>query len=241
MYKIIIISPCTLSYLQTTLKQLLLDMARDLLIDTRRANLIESNRLDTQLVTLLSDKLFSHIGAILLKMLFISLVLLAAAVYLYLWYVYSYWSRNGFPTLEPSIPVGNLNRLVKREKSFGETLFELYRQSTEPFVGIYMLFRPTLLVRDAALTHQMLTTDFASFHDRGTYCNPKYDPLSENIFAMNGIRWKTMRAKLSPTFSTGKLKSMLPTLMTEGDRLVNYMENFAENKEMVEVKDLMSR
>lgn len=174
-------------------------------------------------------------------MIFISLILLATAIYLYLRHVYSYWSRNGFPYLEPSIPAGNLNRLAKREQSFGVNIFELYKQSTEPFVGIYMAFKPALLVRDADLTHNMLTTNFSSFHDRGVYCNPKYDPMSENLFAMSGNRWKTMRAKLSPTFTTGKLKAMFPTLMAEGDKLVNYLEKSAVNKDIVEMKDLMSR
>lgn len=174
-------------------------------------------------------------------MFFISIILLVTAVYLFLRYVYSYWSRKGFPYLEPSIPAGNLMRLAKCEMCFGETLFDLYKQSTEPFVGIYMLFKPALLVRDAALVHKILTVDFGSFHDRGVYCNPKNDPLSEGLFSMSGLRWKTMRAKLSPTFTTGKLKAMLPTIMGEGDRLTQYMEKFADNKEVVEVKDLMAR
>lgn len=168
-------------------------------------------------------------------------LLLATAVYLYLRHVYSYWSRHGFPYLVPSIPAGNLKRLTKREKCFGEALFELYRQSTEPFVGIYLLFKPALLIRDANLIQKILTTDFANFHDRGVYCNPKCDPMSENIFAMSGYRWKTMRAKLSPTFTTGKLKAMLPTIMAEGDRLMNYMDQFASNEDVVEFKDIMSR
>lgn len=174
-------------------------------------------------------------------MFLISIILLVTAIYLYLRHIYSYWWRHGFAYLEPSIPAGNLNKLAKREQCFGENIWELYKQSSEPFVGIYMMFKPALLVRDALLAHNMLTNDFASFHDRGVYCNPKYDPMSDNIFAMNGNRWKTMRAKLSPTFTTGKLKAMLPTLMMESDRLVGYMEKFADNKDEVEVKDLMSR
>lgn len=174
-------------------------------------------------------------------MLIISLVLVATAVYLYLRYVYSYWSRNGFPYLEPSIPFGNLDRVAKRQKGFGENIYELYKQSTEPFVGIYMLFKPVLLIRDAGLVRRMLGADFASFHDRGVYCNPKYDPLSDNLFAMCGNRWKTMRAKLTPTFTSGKLKAMLPTIMAEGERVMKYLEKSADGNEVVEIKDLMSR
>lgn len=174
-------------------------------------------------------------------MILISLALALTSLYLYLRYVYSYWSRNGFPYLKPSIPFGNLDRVAKRQMGFGETIYELYKQSSEPFVGIYMLFKPTLLVRDAGLVRKMLSADFASFHDRGVYCNPKYDPLSDNLFAMTGNRWKALRAKLTPTFTSGKLKAMLPTIMDEGERVMKYLEKSADGNEVVEVKDLMSR
>lgn len=125
------------------------------------------------------------LGDFFVNMIFIFLlILLVAAVYLYIRHVYSYWSRHGYPFLEPSIPVGSLNKVARREQCFGENLFELYKQSTEPFVGIYMMFRPALLVRDPSLVHQMLTTDFASFHDRGVYCNPPDDPMSDNLFSI---------------------------------------------------------
>lgn len=171
----------------------------------------------------------------------ISAVLVVTAVYLYLRYVYSYWWRHGFPYFEPRIPIGNLERVAKREKGFGENIYELYTKSTEPFVGIYLLFRPALLVRDASLVHRMLVADFASFHDRGVYCNPQYDPLSENLFAMSGNRWKTMRSKLTPTFTLGKLKAMLPIIVDEGDRVSSYLAATADDENVLDVQDLMSR
>lgn len=174
-------------------------------------------------------------------MILIPIILVVAAIYLYLRYVYSYWNRNGFPYLPPSIPIGNLDLVVKQKKSFAENFYELYTQTTEPFVGIYMMFKPVLLVRDAALIHRMMVTDFASFTDRGVYCNPKYDPMSENLFAMTGNRWKAMRATFSPTFTLGKVKAMLPIIMAEGDRVMQYLEKSADTMEVVEVKDLMSR
>lgn len=174
-------------------------------------------------------------------MFLISQILGVVAVYLYLRYIYSFWHRHGFPYLPPSIPIGNLDLVAKRQKCFGENLHVLYKKTNEPFVGIYMMFKPALLVRDASLVHRMLVTDFSSFHDRGVYCNPKYDPMSENLFAMTGDRWRTMRATFSPTFTLGKLKAMLPIIMAEGDRLMQYLEKRADQREVVEVKDLMSR
>lgn len=174
-------------------------------------------------------------------MFLISIILVVVAVYLYLRYIYSYWYRNGFPYIQPKIPIGNLDQVAKREKSFGVNLYSLYKQSTEPLVGVYLLFRPALLVRDASLVHRMMVNDFASFHDRGVYCNPKYDPMSENLFAMTGDRWKAMRATFTPSFTLGKLKAMLPNILAEGERVMKYLEKTADNQGVVEIKDLMSR
>lgn len=171
----------------------------------------------------------------------LSVVLLVFAVYLYLRYVYSYWERHNFPSLAPSIPFGNLGLVAQRKESFGGCLYQLYKQSTLPFVGIYMMFKPVVLLRDAGLARRVLSVDFRSFHDRGVYCNPTYDPLSENLFAMTGNRWRTMRAKLSPTFTSGKLKNMLPVITVEGDRLQAFLTTSARNSEVVEMKDMMSR
>lgn len=168
-------------------------------------------------------------------------VLVLTAVYLYLHYIFSYWSRYGFPYLKPVIPVGNLSRVLKCEQGFNENIFELHKQTTEPFVGIYMLFKPTILLREAALIRRILIADFAYFHDRGVYCNPKHDPLSENIFGMSGNRWKTLRTKLTPIFTPGKLEAMLPMIISEGDRLINHMENSGDCLKVMDTKDLTSR
>lgn len=170
-----------------------------------------------------------------------TILLIVTAIYLYIKYTYSYWRRHSFPYIEPSIPFGNLGLVAARKASFGINLYELHKQTTEPFIGIYMLFRPAILIRDAKLIKNVLANDFAYFHDRGVYCNPEYDPLSENLFAMPGNRWKSLRAKLTPTFTSGKLRNMLPTIMNEGDRLENYLVPFAADNAVVEMKDLLSR
>lgn len=174
-------------------------------------------------------------------MILLLFILLCTAIYLYLRFVYSHWERNNFPFIKPSIPFGNLGLVASRKASFGVNIYELHKQATSPFIGIYMLFRPAILVKDATLIRNVLSTDFNYFHDRGVYCNPQYDPLSENMFAMSGNKWKQLRAKLTPTFTSGKLKNMLPTIMDEGDKLQKFLVPFANKGEVVEMKDLLSR
>lgn len=171
----------------------------------------------------------------------LALLLIAAGVgYLYLRYIYSYWQRNGFPFVKPSIPMGNLSAVTNRQRSFGMTLYDLYRKSTEPlFTGIYLFFRPALLIRDAELVKLILVDNFQQFHDRGTFFNPSVDPVSAHMFHMPGQMWRQMRTKFSPTFTSGKLKSMMPTIMAESTNLIGYLNNAANTGEVIRMKKLI--
>lgn len=174
-------------------------------------------------------------------MLLALVVILVLTAILFVKRQYSYWERIGIPSLKPKIPFGNLKSVANKERSFGTALYDLYNQTKEPFVGIYMFFRPAILVRDAELVKNMLTKDFQYFHDRGTYCDPKNDPMSANLFALPGEAWKSLRNKLTPAFTSGKLKGMFPIVQTVGDELVKLMEPLAEKNEAIEIRDFSGR
>lgn len=175
-------------------------------------------------------------------MLLIILIGIVAAIWAFLKYVYSYWYRNGFDYIEPSIPAGNLGSLVKREKSFGVAISDLYLETTKPFIGIYLTFRPVLLIRDAHMAKDILTKDFSSFHDRGIYVDDN-DPSSQNLFALQGHKWKSLRAKLTPTFTSGKLKNMFTSLEFAGKSMQTYLNSELPEKgyKILEMKDVLTR
>lgn len=154
------------------------------------------------------------------------LVLLIAAatlVFAYIKWNFSYWKRQGFPYEEPKIPFGTLDSVRTRERSLGMAIFDSYASSKEKFLGIYLLLRPALLIRDANLARDILTKDFISFHDRGIYVDEKADPMSGHLFALKGQKWKTLRAKLAPSFTSGKLKSMFDTIDDISNKMLKHM------------------
>lgn len=122
----------------------------------------------------------------------------------------------------------------------GINLYDLYKKSSEPIVGIYSAFRPMLLARDANLVKNMLTADFGSFHDRGVHHNPA-DPVADHMFMLPGQEWKLLRNKLTPTFTSGKLKGMLPAIVQKADALDRKLNASANNSETVELKELCIR
>lgn len=155
---------------------------------------------------------------------------------------FNIWERLDFPQIKPSLIIGNLKPVVTGQKSFGVTLFELYKQSrAKRFVGIYLFFRPALLVNDIELVKNILNNDFNHFHDRGVYNNVQHDPLSGGLFQLNGHEWKNLRVKMTPAFSSAKLKNMFQTFHDVAMELQRHIiENISDECE-VEMKDLISR
>lgn len=80
--------------------------------------------------------------------------------------------------------------LVMKKLCFGEVIRNVYMSSKAPFVGIYLLFRPALLIRDPDLGKRILVTDFEYFHDRGLHYDEENDPVGAFLLAMPGQKWK---------------------------------------------------
>lgn len=154
---------------------------------------------------------------------------------------FTHWLRYGIPSLVPSLPFGNLADTMTRKSSFGQNINDLYKETKEALVGIYLLWRPAILIRDPELIKQVLGQDFAYFHDRGVYTRPEADPVSDNIFAMAGLRWKRMRYRMTSIFTAGRVKTMLPTVFEKGDTLAAALEEKAIVGETIEIKDYSSR
>ncbi|KAH8310482.1 hypothetical protein KR044_001581, partial [Drosophila immigrans] len=164
----------------------------------------------------------AHFG--MFSLIVLGLSLLALGWY-YLKHHYSYWERRGFPSdKNATIPFGCLGSVWRMEKAMGMAVHEVYLKSKERFLGTYLLFRPAVLVRDAELARRVLAQDFASFHDRGLYVDEERDPLSASIFALPGQSWRSMRQKLSPCFTSGKLKAMYSTGEDIGNKMVDHLQ-----------------
>nr|WCC72420.1 cytochrome P450 [Anopheles coluzzii]WCC72421.1 cytochrome P450 [Anopheles coluzzii] len=170
-----------------------------------------------------------------------TLALVAAVIFLVLRYIYSHWERHGLPHLKPEIPYGNIRTVAEKKESFGIAINNLYHKSSDRLLGIYLFFRPAILIRDPHLAKRIMVNDFQNFHDRGVYCNEEHDPFSANLFALPGQRWKNLRAKLTPTFTSGQLRNMLPTLLDVGNKLIDRMSKVADEKAIVDMRDIASR
>lgn len=66
------------------------------------------------------------------------------------------------------------------------------------------------------------------------------DPLSGNLFSLGGEKWKQWRVKLTPAFTSGKVKAMFSSIVECGDPLAAHMVKLAEKQSTVEVRELLA-
>ncbi|XP_065366571.1 cytochrome P450 6a9-like [Calliphora vicina] len=180
---------------------------------------------------------------------FVFLVLLTVIVgllsYIIWWYNkrLNYWLEQGITFEKPHWLWGNFKGLMS-EYNFHDMCHKYYRKfkGTGPFAGFYFASKPTVFVLDPKLIQHILIKDFSNFTDHGFYYNEEDDPLTGQLFLLDGLKWKNMRNKLSPTFTSGKMKHMFPIILDIGEEFIEVMaQEIKEHKNIIEIKDLMGR
>uniref|UniRef100_A0A1B0GA00 Cytochrome P450 n=1 Tax=Glossina morsitans morsitans TaxID=37546 RepID=A0A1B0GA00_GLOMM len=173
------------------------------------------------------------------------MLLLVALLYVYLTYRYRYWLRHGVIYVKPTPIVGNLGPLLRMQSASAHMMQTIYNYSAaqdRPFVGIYIFHRPALLLRDPELIKRILSKDFPKFSNR--FLNTDYygDPLaSRNLFFLKNPHWKEVRSKLTPFFTSWKMKQMFPLVEEVGLNLNEYLLKMplnGENSFQLELKEL---
>ncbi|EAT39035.1 AAEL009122-PA [Aedes aegypti] len=155
---------------------------------------------------------------------------------------FSYWQRQGVPFIPARFPVGSFDGVGVRNHP-SQLLAKFYRQmkGLHPFVGVYYFLQPVVVVLDLDFAKTILIRDFQYFHDRGLYYNEKDDPISGNLLHLEGSRWTNQRKKLIPTFSSGKLRMMCPTILKVADNLKVSFERYVAERDEIEIKDILAR
>ncbi|XP_036143274.1 cytochrome P450 6k1 [Monomorium pharaonis] len=172
-----------------------------------------------------------------------ALIVILSVVYIYYKYViFNFWRKRNVFYVEPVVPTGNVTPLVTGKTQVGVLYQNAYmKYKHHRAFGMYSFYKPNLVIADPDLIRTVLTKEFNSFHDRGMFCNEEIDPLIGNLFFMAGKRWRNMRAKMTPTFTSGKIKQMFFILKECGEKLAKHLESKAQIKESIEVKDTFAR
>lgn len=147
------------------------------------------------------------------------------------------------PYIEPSFPMGNIAAILKPSVHFGYLIQSIYNRMkvAGDYCGVFFSRNPVLLVLSPEFAKTILVRDFAFFTDRGVYSNESIDPLGANMFFLEGHRWRDVRTKVTPMFTSSKLKQMFPLLLSVGSKLVEQIDELTKSSDVVDMYDLFAR
>lgn len=155
-----------------------------------------------------------------------------------------FWEDRNFPCTGRALMLFGDYKEASRTEHLQDTNRRLYREFKArklPIGGTILYVVQSAIVVDPELIKTILVKDFASFHSRGLYHNPEVDPLSGSLFFLEGQVWRQLRAKLTPTFTSGKMKMMFETILGVANELGDYFqEKTSDGTLELEMKDVMS-
>uniref|UniRef100_T1GVF9 Cytochrome P450 n=1 Tax=Megaselia scalaris TaxID=36166 RepID=T1GVF9_MEGSC len=140
----------------------------------------------------------------------------------------------------PTFPTGNFSRKLPSFMSIREVYNKFKGQS--PIAGFYFFLKPAAMIMDLDLVKNVLIKDFSNFAERNGFSNEEDDPLTAHLLNLDEERWRSLRNKISSTFSSGKMKFMFPTVVEVSKR---FSEKFGESAKLenstIEIKELLAR
>ncbi|XP_042912639.2 cytochrome P450 3A11-like [Parasteatoda tepidariorum] len=144
---------------------------------------------------------------------------------------HTFWEERNVPYVKPYPFIGSLkdnfqNNVEDLDTERYKTLGKIY--------GFYEATKPCLMVAEPELLRDILVKDFPTFTNH-RYMDMGDDVLNKMMTALQNEDWKRVRAIVSPTFSTGKLKRVLNIFQDCAKTLIQSYTKSADSKSPVDV------
>ncbi|XP_073969802.1 probable cytochrome P450 6a17 isoform X1 [Rhodnius prolixus] len=130
------------------------------------------------------------------------------------YYKRQFWMRKGVPN-SSSIPYfGHVWRIVSQQNTIlGVYEADTHRFPEAPYFGVYEFWRPTLVVQDFNLIEHILIKDFSHFLDHPRWVFDVRSIMHDSLFNMKGEKWRALRYRMIPWFTSNRIKSLFPFLL----------------------------
>ncbi|KAG8145728.1 hypothetical protein E2320_012217 [Naja naja] len=147
---------------------------------------------------------------------------------------YGVFRKLGIPGPMPLPFIGTTFWLHYGRTNFDIACFKKYGK----IWGIYDGRQPILAITDPELIKIILVKEsYSTFLNRGNFF-PR-GQLNTSIVTAEDEQWKRIRTVLSPTFTSGKLKEMLPIIQNYVKNLSVLLQKKADRDELVDVKEIL--
>ena len=161
--------------------------------------------------------------------------------------LFLYWyGTRGFANLRKlnvpgPKPLPFIGNFLEARKYEGMQLMHLdYVKKYGKVFAICLGEKPSLVVADPGLLKQIMIKDFPNFRNHFEFMKPT-PAVSRNVFNARDDTWKRIRNTLTPTFSAGKMKLMVPLIETSCDTLMEKLEKIADSGERRSIAEIVQK
>ncbi|XP_076642961.1 cytochrome P450 6A1 [Halictus rubicundus] len=155
---------------------------------------------------------------------------------------YNIWKRQGVSGPKPIPLLGNMAAVLFSQMSIGDYTQSIYRKyKSESMVGVFMRRQPALVINDPELIKTVLIKDFPKFSNRGVTVNEVAEPLSQNLFSLEPKRWRPLRTRFTPVFTTGRLKEMFGMIVECVNSLEKHLGTLVAKGDPIDCRELAAK
>jgi len=163
------------------------------------------------------------------------LLLLVVLYFAYMCRYFRTFSRQGIPVECTPLPCFGTSLPL-----FQKGIYEAYRGLLQKYGNMYGAYggrMPILVTIDPEIIRDVFIKDTETFPSRNRFVSG--DPLNDDMLSniVDYEKWKYMRTIMSPTFSSGKLKRMMPQINQCAKQLLQHLEKPCKEGKSVEMKD----
>eukprot|EP00731_Ephydatia_muelleri_P012083 Em0006g977a len=147
---------------------------------------------------------------------------------------YQVFKKMGIPGPRPRIFWGNAQELIERCMI---PSYHYYYDKFGPICGWYVGARPVLFIADIEMLKIILVKEFDSFIDREDNPVSLFNQfgLPLDLLQAQGETWRNARHLITPTFTSNKIKLMVPLIQDSCTVLVQKMKDIAESGNSADV------
>lgn len=140
-----------------------------------------------------------------------------------------FWKKHGIREIDTSSVVSKLDVLLSRKIMSLADDYAYQQMGSDKFCGIVEMGNPVLLVKDMELMKKVLIKDFEHFVDRRQVFSEEDGSLKNMLPGLQGEEWKGVRASVSPTFTSGKIRRMMTSFNSVGKEWVEEFTRMAHS------------
>ncbi|XP_061455314.1 cytochrome P450 3A24-like [Rhineura floridana] len=148
---------------------------------------------------------------------------------------YSFFKNLGIPGPRPLPFIGTFHKYSKGIVHFDQSCYQKYGK----IWGIFDGRQPVMAILDPTIIKTILVKEFYTnfTNHRDFILNGDLDTA---ITIAPNEQWKRIRTVLSPTFTSGRLKEMLPIINRYGEMLVKNVQKKVDNGKPIAMKEIFS-